>query len=64
METGHHEAPDVCRRLKDSGRPFGRLGFIHHGRSILADPAGELARCREILADKVFFTDDRMVLEP
>ena len=63
METGHHEAPEVCRRLKDSGQSFGSLGFIHHGRSILADPAGQLAQCREILADNVFFTDDRMALE-
>ena len=63
METGHHRVEDVCRYLRDSDKGVGRLGFIHHGRAVLADPAGELEKARGILGDKVFVADDGMALE-
>jgi len=63
METGHHKVEDVCAYLKDSGKRFGRLGFIHHGRAILDDQAKELRKAREILGDKVFIANDGMTEE-
>jgi hypothetical protein len=63
METGHHKVEDVCNYLKNSGKNFGQLGFIHHGRAILRDPEGELRKAHGILGDKVFIADDGMVLE-
>ena len=63
METGHHRAEDVCRYLDEAGVGFGRLGFIHHGRAMAADRAGELRKAQDILGDKVFLTADGMVLE-
>jgi ribonuclease BN (tRNA processing enzyme) len=61
METGHHRVEDVCNYLKDSGARFGELVFVHHGRAILGDPAGELGKARAILGDKVAVADDGMV---
>jgi len=63
METGHHKVEDICQYLKDSGKAFGRLGFIHHGRDVLADPAGELQKARRILGDKAFLSEDGMKLD-
>jgi len=63
METGHHAVEDVCRYLRDSKKIFGRLGFIHHGRAILADPQGELAKATAIIGNNVLLTNDGMVLE-
>ena len=63
METGHHKVEDVCAYLRDSGKRFGRLAFIHHGRAILRDPEGELRKAREILGDKVFIANDGMAEE-
>lgn len=62
METGHHKVEDVCRYLLDSGKTFGRLGFLHHGRAILDDPEGELEKARGFLGDRVFLTEDGMSL--
>ena len=62
METGHNELEDVCRDLKTSGKSFGRLVFIHHGRTIMQNPAAALARARELLGDKVLIADDGMTL--
>jgi len=63
METGHHTVEDVCRHVKDADKQVGRLGFIHHGRAILADPTGELNKARAILGDNIFLTDDGMALD-
>jgi ribonuclease BN (tRNA processing enzyme) len=63
METGHHKVEDVCVYLRDSGKRFGRLGFIHHGRAILHDPEGELRKAGEILGDRVFIANDGMTAE-
>jgi len=62
METGHHKVEDICRYLKDSKKDFGRLGFTHHGRAILADPDRELNKAKDILGDKVFIANDGLVL--
>jgi len=63
METGHHKVEDVCNYLKNSGKSFGKLGFIHHGRAILQYPERELKKAREILGDNVFIADDGMTME-
>ena len=60
METGHHKVEDVCTYLKASGKRFGRLGFIHHGRAILKDAAGELRKAQAILGPNVFIANDGM----
>ncbi len=63
METGHHSIEDVCTWLRDFGEPVGRLVFVHHGRAVLADPVGELARARSILGDKVLVADDGTTID-
>ena len=60
METGHHDVVEVCRRLKASGLDFGQLVFTHHGRKILRDAEGELAKARQVLGDKVLLAFDGM----
>ena len=49
METGHHRAEDVAAYLKESQKDVRRLGFVHHGRAVLADPDGELRKARAVL---------------
>jgi ribonuclease BN (tRNA processing enzyme) len=61
METGHHLVEEVCTYLLENGVPFGELGFVHHGRAILADPEGECKKARNILGNRVFVADDEMV---
>ena len=61
METGHHAVEEVCTYLKDNRVPFGELGFVHHGRAILADPEGECKKARAILGNRVFVADDGTV---
>ncbi len=63
METGHHTVEDVSTYLRDSGHTIGRLGFVHHGRAVLADPDGELKKAQGILGDGVFLAEDGMSLE-
>ena len=58
METGHHRVEDICSYLKESGLNIGRLGFVHHGRAILADPRRERQKAQSILGDTVFIADD------
>ncbi len=62
METGHHQVDEVCTYLMENDVPFGRLGFFHHGRAILADPQGECAKAQSIVGDRVFVADDGMVI--
>lgn len=62
METGHHQVEDVCTYLMENDVPFGRLGFFHHGRAILANPQEECAKARSIIGDRVFIADDKMVV--
>lgn len=62
METGHHRVEQVCGYLQDSGARFGRLLFVHHGRAILDDPGGELAKAQAILGDRVGIAEDNQSL--
>ena len=67
IETGHHRVEDICVYLRDSRTRFGQLGFIHHGRAILADSEREAQKARTILArdvpgDKVLIAEDGMTL--
>ena len=61
VETGHHRVEDICEHLAPRDLP--RVGFIHHGRAILADPDAELAKARAILGERVFFASDGMQLD-
>ena len=63
METGHHDVEDVCRYLRASGKSFGRLVFVHHGRAVLRDPGGELKKAQALLGNKVLIADDGMTLD-
>jgi ribonuclease BN (tRNA processing enzyme) len=63
METGHHQVDEVCTYLMENDVPFGRLGFFHHGRAILADPKGECVKAQNIVGDRVFVADDGMVID-
>lgn len=48
METGHHLAEDICQYIISENYPVGSITFLHHGRAILRDYEGTLARCRAI----------------
>ena len=49
METGHHDPIAVARYLKSLSVGPKRLLYVHHGRTMLADPAGCEAQARAIL---------------
>ena len=61
VETGHHKVEDICAYVRD--QPVKRLGFLHHGRAILADPLGEADKARQIFGDHVFLAEDGMRLD-
>lgn len=63
LETGHHRACDLCRELLDSGVEFGKVVFYHHGVEILRDYEGELELARQVLGDRVIFTNDGTRIE-
>ncbi|MCB8944569.1 MAG: MBL fold metallo-hydrolase [Ardenticatenaceae bacterium] len=62
METGHHDVAKVCTFVKENGWQYGRLLFIHHGLTVLADYEGERAKAKAILGDKVDLADDGLVV--
>ena len=57
METGHHKAEDVCQNIIDKGYSVKNIYFLHHGRSILNDFEGSLARCQQIFPGVHFCND-------
>lgn len=61
VETGHHRVEDICEHLAPRDVPG--VGFIHHGRAILADADAELTKARAILGKRVFFASDGMQLD-
>jgi ribonuclease BN (tRNA processing enzyme) len=63
METGHHKVADVCGQIRDQRLAVGRLLFVHHGRAVLDDPAGQLAIARGILGRRVDIADDGQQFE-
>ena len=63
METGHHAPEEVCAWVKESGKQIGKLVFVHHGRRILYDYAGELEKAQHILGERVLIANDGTRLE-
>lgn len=63
IETGHHRVEDICEYLRPFDEQIAKVGFIHHGRAILKDPEGEIAKARAILGDKAFLTHDGMTFD-
>ncbi len=63
LETGHHRAYILCQELLDSGIDFGKVVFYHHGVEILRDYEGELALAKQVLGDRVLFTNDGSRIE-
>ena len=63
LETGHHRACDLCRELLESRVDFGKVVFYHHGVEILQDFEGELALAKQVLGDRVLFTNDGSRIE-
>ena len=61
VETGHHKVEDLCTYARE--QPVKRLGFLHHGRAILADPAGQERKARHIFGDDVFLAADGMRID-
>jgi ribonuclease BN (tRNA processing enzyme) len=61
VETGHHRVEDICAYARE--KPVKRLGFLHHGRAILADPEGEARKAREIFGDQVLLAEDGMRID-
>lgn len=57
METGHHNAEEVCQRITDEGYNIKNIYFLHHGRGILNDYDGSLERCRKIYPSVKFCND-------
>ena len=60
-ETGHHKVEDICAYAKEMR--VERLGFLHHGRAILADPEGEAEKARGIFGERVFLSEDGMQID-
>ena len=48
VETGHHDALSICKRIKEAGYPVLDICFLHHGLAVLHDFEGTLFRCREV----------------
>ncbi len=63
METGHHRVEEVAVWLLEHRIAFGRLGFTHHGRAILADREGELRKATALLGERVFIAEDGMTVQ-
>jgi hypothetical protein len=63
MENGHNKPCEVCQYLKDAKAEIGRLLFVHHGRTMLADPEGVIAQCREIAPFPVDAAYDNMQID-
>ena len=57
METGHHFPENICQKITDSGYDVKKLYFLHHGRKILYDYDGELAKCQKIIPTVTFCND-------
>lgn len=57
METGHHSAVDICKKILDNGYDIKEVCFLHHGRGILYDFEGQLAACQRIIPSVKFCND-------
>ena len=63
METGHHSAPELCRKFKHEKRKIGKLVFMHHGFEILDHYEETWSRARDIWDGELFFAEDGQVFE-
>lgn len=64
VETGHHTVEEVCTYLVEHQRDVAKLGFVHNGRDILANPDRELAKAESIFDGEVFIAEDKMTMTP
>lgn len=62
METGHHDPIGVAQYLKDLPTRPKHLLFVHHGRTMLANPSECEAQARAILGAHVDVAFDGMVV--
>ncbi len=58
VETGHHSVEDLCSWAEVNRKTIRKLGFYHHGRAILHDPAAQLRVARAVTSIPVFFAND------
>jgi len=63
METGHHTVEAVGQYAARVLPKGARLGYLHHGRAVMADRAGELRKAKAIMGERAFFTEEGMVME-
>ncbi|MBE6386202.1 MAG: MBL fold metallo-hydrolase [Lentisphaerae bacterium] len=63
METGHHSAPELCRKFKHEKRKIGKLIFMHHGFEILDHYEDAWNRSRDIWDGELFFAEDGQIFE-
>lgn len=58
METGHHDALEVCERAKASGK-VGRILFLHHHRNTVADFENASAKLKAACGSYAEYLNDR-----
>lgn len=63
METGHHSAPELCRKFKHEKRKIGKLIFVHHGFEILDHYEETWLRARDIWDGELYFAEDGQIFE-
>jgi ribonuclease BN (tRNA processing enzyme) len=63
METGHHSAPELCRKFKHEKRKIGKLVFMHHGFEILDHYEETWSRARDIWDGELYFAEDGQTFE-
>ena len=60
MENGHHKPVEVCKYIAGINANIRHLLFVHHGRTMLADPAGVVEECRKLVRFPVDAAEDAM----
>lgn len=63
METGHHIASEVCAKLRRDKRGVRNILFYHHGREIIGDRAGAIARAEAAWGGPVGCASDGMCID-
>jgi len=63
METGHHSAPELCRKWQERNYAIGRVLFMHHGREMLRDQGDVARRCEAVRGKTVLIACDGMEVE-
>ena len=57
VETGHHSAVEICKKIADENLDVKKLFFIHHGMEILTNYEDVLSECRKINPTVTFCND-------